>query len=244
MRFKHWLEAKATSGEEYFYNKKTRREEPVPVVFIRFGDLPKENSINHLLGKQEKGVSVFAAHYDRTSKKFILQSGGEQLLNTQQEIAERPAYLVTGTPNGESGADGEQLLDRNSIRIIRKLDPKEITAEQTPNFDILGNDIQEPHITFPHKNQDLSEIRRKTFKMFNNMNLSKETNGRIDRDESQLRLIIKRIGEEKEREIYQNLPKEELKALGFSISMDYINSPRIKGQEATLFRIKDGKIII
>jgi len=254
MNFKKWLEAKAVSGEEYFYNNKTHQNEPVPVVFIRFGDLPKGNSTNHFLNEPEKGVSVVAAFYDRTSKKFILQG----LANaTIDELVDRPAYLVSGIPNGESGADGEQLLDRDSIKIIRKLDPNEITMESDPWIDILGNDMSPASVNFPNKNKGLEEIRRKTFKVFNRMNLPKETNGYISierRFEDYFRdifsIIIESMEEEKQREVYQAQQKanEELKGVlggdSFYFYYDYVGSPRIKKHAEILFKIKNGKITL
>lgn len=251
MNFKNWLETRAVSGEEWFYNKKTKRSEPAPVVFIRFGEIPEGNSRNHFLGQDEKGVSVIAAFYDRNTRKFILQSGGEQLLTTIDNITERPAYLVSGTPTEENGADGEQLLDRKSIKIIRKLKANEITTEQDPNFDLLGNEIKTSNVTFHNKNQDLKELRRKTFKIFNKMNLPPETTGYINRttgDKEYLQIIIEPMEKEKEIEVYQakEKAKKELKdVLGdFFLTMDYANSPRTEEHKTILFRIKSGKITI
>ena len=254
MNFKKWLEAKAVSGEEYFYNDKTHQNEPVPVVFIRFGDLPKGNSTNHFLNKPEKGVSVVAAFYDRTSKKFILQGLGNAGVD---ELVDRPAYLVSGTPNGENGADGEQLLDRDSIKIIRKLDPNEITSDSDPWIDILGNDMSPASVNFPSRNKHLGEIRRKTFKIFNRMNLPKETNGYIGVDprlkgsfRDYFHIIIEPMEEEKQREVYQAQQKanEELKGVlggdSFYFTMDYVGSPRIEKHTEILFKIKNGKITL
>jgi len=182
MHFTNWLiENKAVSGKDWFYNQKTNQMEQVPVVFIRFGNLPPGNSMNHFINQYEKGVSVYAAYYDRPTKKFILQSGGEQLLSTQDEITTtRPAYLVTGIPvDGEVGGDDETLLHRDSIKIIRRLKPEEITTEQDPDIDILGNDMDfTPKVKFSDHN-NLQEVRRKVFKFFKNLNFPENSNGII-----------------------------------------------------------------
>lgn len=253
MNFKSWLEYKAASGEEWFYNKKTKRSEPLSVVFIRFGDLPEKNSLNYFSGEYEKGVSVVAAYYDRISKKFILQTGSEELISSIGNISERPVYLVSGFPNGEHGSDGEQLLDRDSIKIIRKLDHSEITTEQDPYMDILGNDIKKANVTFPENGVDLKELRRKTFFILRSMNLPEETNGFISLELVNrgyyFHLVIEPMDSEKESQVYRakQISYNQLKKIleePFFFNMDRLGSNRNKDFDKILFRIRNGKIVI
>ena len=92
-----------------------------PKTYIRFGDIPKENSFDYARWEKEVGVSVYEAIKGKDGK-FILMDQNVNI-NTLDSLlnSERIAYEVSGTPIGE-GADGEPVLDKRNISIIGPVD--------------------------------------------------------------------------------------------------------------------------
>src|SRR5215471_5007600 len=117
-----------------------------PGVYLRFGDLPEKGapSWNHLAGKPEPGVSVYAAWKDPKTGKYVMPSGSEQYLMTQHEIAGRPIYEVRGREHpSELGDDGEPLLHPGSTSVVRRVHPDEVVGEQDPHLTLAGNEISD-----------------------------------------------------------------------------------------------------
>lgn len=122
----------------------------LPVVYIRFGDLPTDEhgnltpSMNGFRGKREEGISVYPAYYDPMTKKYILSSGNEVYLTTQGSITEgRPAFIVTGKEIGRGYDDGEPVLDPKTVKVIRKINSDDIVFEDTPRLTMDGRDLPE-----------------------------------------------------------------------------------------------------
>lgn len=119
-------------------------------VYIRFGKLPTDkdgnyvNSTNWLTMESEPGISVYTAHYDRITKKFILNSGGDAYLTGQDSFAAKniDAYLVTGRVI-DAGSDGEDLLDPSTVKVLRKLRYDEIVDAQDHWRLLDGNELDE-----------------------------------------------------------------------------------------------------
>ena len=250
MNFKLWLEAKwnfGTGGE-------------LPSVYIRFGDIPTNKhgqqirSTHGRTGEYEAGVSVYAAYYDRLKKKFILQGGSDQLVAGQQEVLERPVYLVTGEEINDEGDDGEPLLKPGTIRIIRKLNLDEIIDSQDYWRTLSGIELDkknEPNIPDVVNKTSYSKIKTirlkalpyikeisqkfKTFSVelvyiFEHKNqavLSITTNGMAEEDVRQLYYLLKNY-DGKNKELMWHMDARE-----------YSNFTPIK-----LFTVKNGQISI
>jgi hypothetical protein len=133
----------------------------LPASYLRFGDIPLNenqefsNSHNHLDGISEKGVSVYQAWLDPRTNKYVLESGSEQMIMSQEAIVEgnRPLYLVTGNRTGHAGADGEWLLDPKSIKVIRKIPYNQVVTDQVTDTHIDGSDIEDED-QYPDWNRD------------------------------------------------------------------------------------------
>lgn len=171
MGFKLWLEER-----DHFYFDSPKGLSKLPMVYIRFGDFPTTGkgeiirSKNYLTGEIEPGISVYAAYYDRITKKFILQSGSEQLLIGQQEIIGRPIYLVSGKFTGEHGSDGEPLLDPETVKIIKKINIDDIVDSQDNWRTLSGRELEDKDIpNIPYVNpvnistEELKIVRSKIF---------------------------------------------------------------------------------
>jgi len=115
-------------------------------VYLRAGELPinekgeNMHSTNWFTDIAEEGISVYLAWYNPKTEKFVLQSGGEVFMTTQDSMTSRPFYLVNGEFIG-NGSDGEDLLDPKTVKIIRKVSPDEIVFEQDPWLTISGKEL-------------------------------------------------------------------------------------------------------
>lgn len=88
------------------------------VIFVRFGDMPSEQSTNHLNGNKELGVSVYEALVRGSHIQIILPKIQTPVLVSLSGVNERPAYEVMGKIVGK-GSDDEILL--NPCSIVRNL---------------------------------------------------------------------------------------------------------------------------
>jgi hypothetical protein len=146
--------SKALDFEERFERAMTaaRKAEEKSVLpsfkkrYLRFGELPRGRSriddsyrlsvqarTGVLLPEYEKGVSVFPAYRSEILNKWVLPdlagmqaSAGE--LWSAAEHKEIPVLLVEGKKVGE-GSDGEPLLARKSVKVIKRLVTDEIWSE-------------------------------------------------------------------------------------------------------------------
>lgn len=122
----------------------------LPGVYLRAGLPPEGPSTNHFTGTKERGVSVYKAYKDPNTGKYILEGGGEQYLNTQGSM-DRPWYEVTGRDVIDVGADGEDLLHPDTVKVVRQVHPDEIVTEGAPHLTISGKELlpqEEP--TYPN----------------------------------------------------------------------------------------------
>lgn len=103
-------------------------------TYIRFGDIPKNNSFDWRELESEGGVSVYSAIKGKEGKYIILEvndsSGLDYFLS-----GDRPAYEVSGVEVGV-GADGEPLLDRKTVNIICSVDISKIFYNEFSNMSI------------------------------------------------------------------------------------------------------------
>jgi hypothetical protein len=147
MDFREWLQQENTVSLPDF-NKGGYAK--LPAVWIRFG-LPSMDdkgniiaSMNHLMGNQEKGVSVYPAWHDPKTKKYVLATGGEQSINTLGAVSdERKPYLMDGKPLPDVGEDGEDLLDPQTAKVIGQINPKDIVTDSDPWLTIDGTDLSD-----------------------------------------------------------------------------------------------------
>ena len=120
----------------------------LPAIFIRAGNFPTDITGNptHSTGYngsiKERGISVYSAWRDPKTNKYVLGSGSHELLAGQNEVLDRPFYLVEGKVIGE-GSDGEPLLDYQSAKIVKQLNPNEIVYEQDPWLTLTGIELSE-----------------------------------------------------------------------------------------------------
>lgn len=115
--------------------------------YIRMGDFPTDAqgqpvaSMNALTGVREPGISVYAAYFDPVTKKYIVTSGSGQMLAGQNEVTERPAYLVEGTEI-DQGDDGEPCLDPKTVKIVGRVDLDDMVYEQDKWLTWKGTELQ------------------------------------------------------------------------------------------------------
>jgi Icc-related predicted phosphoesterase len=117
-------------------------------VYIRFGDLPKSNSINHLTGKSEKGHSVYRAYFDEKTGKYIIDSNdfsenefGEQIMTLDSLASgKRKVYVVDGNEIGK-GADGEPLLDIATSKKLQEIDKRNVVHRDDVQTNLYGEDV-------------------------------------------------------------------------------------------------------
>lgn len=134
----------------------------LPVVYLRFGDLPMENgkfipSKNHLINRMEKGLSVYPAWYCQEKDMYVLPSGHDQFLSTQENVIERPALLVSGTDIG-MGGDDEPVLDINTVKVLKVVSPSKIVTEMDREIDISGNSVPDEKVPwFPGEREALDQ---------------------------------------------------------------------------------------
>ena len=110
--------------------------------YIRFGDFPKSGrSKNYATGEMEPGVSAYAAKWNVKKDKWeiiedeLYESVAlYELTNSIIEGYGRPVYLVYGRVLPDLGSDGEAMLDINSVKIVKKLEPHEFFSQE------LGDD--------------------------------------------------------------------------------------------------------
>lgn len=122
----------------------------LPGVYLRFGDLPTGpdgnpiESMNNLTGEREKGTSVYTAWHDPRTGVYVVPGGSEQTVAGQGEIAgqQRVAYLVTGRDTGESGDDGEPLLEPGSVRVESEVPYSSIVSESDPWLTWDGGELE------------------------------------------------------------------------------------------------------
>lgn len=141
----------------------------VKTEFIRFGDLPENNSnsTNWFTGEKEAGVSVYEAWHDPKVNKYILfpPEGETELgeyIGTQDDFRDnpnRPAYLLTGDIiKGKRGADLEYLLDPYSIKIIKKISLDDIVILNEPELTFSGEILPiDEQPSFEHINTESTE---------------------------------------------------------------------------------------
>jgi hypothetical protein len=103
-------------------------------TYIRFGDLPKNNSFNWRNMETEGGVSVYVAIKGKEGKYIIPDMNDASGLDSFWG-GSRPAYEVSGNEIGE-GADGEPLLDKKGIKIICNIDISKIFYSEFSNISI------------------------------------------------------------------------------------------------------------
>jgi hypothetical protein len=115
--------------------------------YIRFGALPKGNSAvgddyrhrirvltGHTVSEFEKGVSVYPTFFSPVLQRWFIaetHGGAATLSELYSEAVEgdREILLLTGRRVSGEGADGEPLLSRKSIKIIKRLKPAQIYSE-------------------------------------------------------------------------------------------------------------------
>jgi len=110
--------------------------------YIRFGDFPKSGrSKNYATGEMEPGVSAYAAKWNVKKDKWEIIEDElyeivalYELTNSIIEGYGRPVYLVYGRVLPDLGSDGEAMLDINSVKIVKKLEPHEFFSQE------LGDD--------------------------------------------------------------------------------------------------------
>lgn len=105
--------------------------------FIRFGDLPKSGvSHNHLINKSEKGISAYPVHWSKKHNMWELETADLSdigMTTLDSFVAEymigkgRPIYLIQALYPTDTGMhDVEPLLNKNNLKVIKKIDPSEI----------------------------------------------------------------------------------------------------------------------
>jgi hypothetical protein len=114
-----------------------------PAKYYRIGRPPaNQNSINHVTGKPEGGVSVFKG-YEGPSGKITIDA-----LHDQNELANgKKMYEVTGIPH-QYGSDDESLLKPGSVKIVKEIDPKKVVPDNNPDYNYHGEDISLEYPTF------------------------------------------------------------------------------------------------
>ena len=102
--------------------------------YIRFGPIPKEGrSYNFLRGYFERGVSAYPAKWNTEYNKWeiISDSLSDQGMTSMYELfyqvgqQKRPVFLIQGQEMDDEGDDGEPLLFKDRIAIIKQLEPHE-----------------------------------------------------------------------------------------------------------------------
>jgi hypothetical protein len=132
-----------------------------PKSYLRFGDPPQENgmavpSTNHFLDSKERGLSVYHAWRDPLTGRYVLPSGDEQYLGTQESMDNRPAYEVSGSEiEGEVGGDGEPLLDPSTVKIVRQVPLSHIVNESDPSLPMDNSNLTEHEIPRWRSSADL-----------------------------------------------------------------------------------------
>lgn len=148
------------------YNKEAEKSKfYADKYYIRFGDLPENNkSMNYFHKKHEKGISVYPAKWNFKHNMWeivtddLSDSGmatldsliGDFFETDKKRNNGRPIYLLHGQESGETGIeDYEPLIDKNQIKIVKKLLPAEIwiehyndTIKGIVNESVLSIDIQ------------------------------------------------------------------------------------------------------
>ena len=115
-----------------------------PVVYVRFGEAPQGPSANYMTAGKEVGVSVYPAYLDEQSGKYVLASGGEQYLATQEAISgqKRGVNIVKGRRITETGDDGEPLLAAGTIKKTKAISLDDLVSESEPSLTLAGNEIE------------------------------------------------------------------------------------------------------
>jgi hypothetical protein len=101
--------------------------------YIRFGDIPegKFSKIGpSIVGKgneplYERGISCFWAKWLPDLQRWLISDADHEQLVTLIDVAERPMYLIKGKEIGY-GTDGEPLLQKDTIRVLTKLQPSDV----------------------------------------------------------------------------------------------------------------------
>jgi hypothetical protein len=116
-----------------------------PAKYYRIGRPPEnQNSINHVTGKPEGGVSVFKG-YEGPNGKITVDA-----LHDKNELAQgKKMYEVTGVPH-QYGSDDESLLKPGSVKIVKEVDPKKVVPDNNPDYNYHGEDVSLDYPTF-HK---------------------------------------------------------------------------------------------
>ena len=101
--------------------------------YIRFGDLPKGDFsgiggdyLKHGPKQYEKGISCYWVKWNEELQRWKIDDQGDA--ETIQYLVDRPIYLVKGEEIG-FGSDGEPILKKNTIKILAKLNPNDVYAE-------------------------------------------------------------------------------------------------------------------
>lgn len=130
--------------------------------YIRFGDLP-EGDFSGIGGdylkykpkEYEKGISCFWVKWNEELQRWKVEDQGDA--DTIQYLLHRPIYLVKGKEVG-FGTDGEPLLKKDTIKILAKLNPNDIYAEDI-------NSLEEyPRLSEPYPQWDDLEKKVKIIK--------------------------------------------------------------------------------
>lgn len=113
----------------------------MPATYLRFGDIPKGYSQNSLTGRPERGVSVVYAWKDPKTSKYVVETGGEDLIGTLGEVSSRQIFEVSGKEIVDVGGDGEPLLDPQTIKVIKVVQPNEVVTVDDPWLTMSGNEL-------------------------------------------------------------------------------------------------------
>lgn len=173
--------------------------------FIRFGSLPEKFSaisedyrrhVELITGCRvpfrEGGVSVFDTYWSNVLNRwFVPETQGNAASLGELYVSRRPIFLLTGRVIGE-GSDGEPLLRRSTINIVKKLTKKEIFVEgqgedQLPKYLVLERLSErdrkehaqaEVACNVLQKKLEMESDRNKRMKLFDEMyvNISRSSN--------------------------------------------------------------------
>jgi GNAT superfamily N-acetyltransferase len=121
------------------------------LYYVRFGDLPKSGkSMNHLVKREEKGISSYPVIWDNKLGKWKLDTSQlsdigmstlDSMISDFIENKGRPIYLIYGQSLDDLGIhDDEPLLDASKIKVVKKLHPQELYIDEFGGNEWYGND--------------------------------------------------------------------------------------------------------
>jgi len=142
-----------------YSDRGTRQVTEFPAKYYRMGELPDEKgSKNWRTGEREGGVSVMKGYEDPETGRIILDG----LQNEHLElVGDQKLYEVEGQFKGLYGADGEELLDRATIKYTKEIEPERVVTDNNPDYNLRGDDVSEQYSTFPSLPKQLSPEQRR-----------------------------------------------------------------------------------